>query len=90
MRLLLSPKLPPRSSVSMLFQRRAGPAPAERLLGLRFTGPANGTRRELLLDTLPAAMPAAVRLYRALGFQPAARYNENDGPEFAFYRLRLE
>ncbi|GAA3758716.1 GNAT family N-acetyltransferase [Terriglobus aquaticus] len=44
---------------------------------------------QLLLDTLPAAMPNAVRLYQSLGFEPFARYNRNLGPEFAFFRLRL-
>ena len=46
--------------------------------------------RELLLDTLPGAMPGAVRLYHSLGFEPTARYNENEGCCFAFFRLRLE
>lgn len=46
--------------------------------------------RELLLDTLPAAMPGAVRLYRSLGFAPTARYNGNEGSCFAFFRLSLE
>ncbi|WP_419805839.1 GNAT family N-acetyltransferase [Terriglobus sp.] len=46
--------------------------------------------RELLLDTLPDAMPEAVRLYRSLGFEPTARYNENEGRGFAFFRLALE
>ena len=45
--------------------------------------------RELLLDTLPGAMPDAVRLYCALGFTPTERYNDNVGPEFAFFRLDL-
>jgi putative acetyltransferase len=44
---------------------------------------------DLLLDTLPAAMPSAVRLYESLGFEPTVRYNRNFGPEFAFFRLRL-
>ena len=43
----------------------------------------------LLLDTLPAAMPGAVSLYRSAGFQPTARYNGNDGAGFAFFRLPL-
>ena len=46
--------------------------------------------RELLLDTLPEAMPGAVRLYRSLGFEPTERYNENEGCCFAFFRLGLE
>ena len=45
--------------------------------------------RELLLDTLPEAMPGAVRLYRSLGFAATERYNENEGCCFAFFRLDL-
>ena len=45
--------------------------------------------RTLLLDTLPDAMPGAVRLYRSCGFVPAERYNSNVGPDFAFFRLDL-
>ena len=45
--------------------------------------------RELLLDTVPEAMPGAVRLYRSLGFEPTGRYNENEGCCFAFFRLDL-
>lgn len=44
---------------------------------------------ELLLDTVPEAMPEAVRLYRSLGFATTERYNENVGPCFAFFRLAL-
>lgn len=46
--------------------------------------------RELLLDTLPRAMPEAVRLYQALGFTPTERYNSNAQADFAFYRLNLQ
>ena len=45
---------------------------------------------ELLLDTVPEAMPGAVRLYRSLGFEPTERYNDNEGCCFAFFRLGLE
>ncbi len=44
---------------------------------------------ELLLDTVPAVMPAANTLYAALGFQPAARYNTNPVPGVVFFRLLL-
>lgn len=44
---------------------------------------------ELLLDTVPAAMPAAHRLYLALGFQPHTRYNANPVENVAFFRLPL-
>ena len=44
---------------------------------------------EVLLDTVPAAMPEANRLYAALGFEPAARYNGNEVDGIVFYRLVL-
>ncbi len=45
---------------------------------------------ELLLDTIPAAMPDANRLYAALGFVTCARYNSNAVPGIAFFRLALQ
>jgi GNAT superfamily N-acetyltransferase len=38
----------------------------------------------MYLDTVPAAMPEAGRLYASLGFKPVERYNQNpvDGVEF--------
>jgi GNAT superfamily N-acetyltransferase len=38
----------------------------------------------MYLDTVPAAMPEANRLYASLGFKPVERYNRNDvaGVEF--------
>jgi len=38
----------------------------------------------MYLDTVPAAMPEANRLYTSLGFKPVERYNRNDvaGVEF--------
>jgi putative acetyltransferase len=41
------------------------------------------------LDTVPAAMPSAVRMYQELGFEPAERYNSNDLNGVAWFRLRL-
>jgi len=41
------------------------------------------------LDTVPAAMPEANRLYKAMGFQPVERYNDNDVADIAFFRLML-
>lgn len=43
----------------------------------------------LLLDTLPAAMPGAMALYRSYGFEPIDRYNSSDGPGFAFFGLHV-
>lgn len=43
----------------------------------------------LYLDTVPAAMPEANRLYTAMGFEPVARYNANSVPDVAFFRRRL-
>lgn len=41
------------------------------------------------LDTVPAAMPEANRLYGALGFEQVERYNNNDLFGVAYFRLRL-
>ena len=41
------------------------------------------------LDTVPAAMPEAVRMYQELGFEPSDRYNSNDSKGVAHFRLRL-
>ncbi len=38
----------------------------------------------LLLDTVPAAMPTAVALYRSMGFTETERHNENDVPGLLF------
>jgi GNAT superfamily N-acetyltransferase len=43
----------------------------------------------MYLDTVPAAMPEANRLYAALGFQQVARYNDNPVADVAFFRLAL-
>jgi len=43
----------------------------------------------IYLDTVPAAMPEANRLYAAMGFEPVGRYNDNPVPDIAFFRLRL-
>lgn len=41
------------------------------------------------LDTVPAAMPGAVRMYQELGFTPIQRYNSNDLKGLAYFQLRL-
>ena len=43
----------------------------------------------MFLDTVPAAMPEANRLYAAMGFERVERYNENPLPGVEFFRLRL-
>jgi hypothetical protein len=44
----------------------------------------------MYLDTIPAAMPEANRLYAAMGFEPTERYNDNPLSGVAFFRLRLD
>ena len=41
------------------------------------------------LDTVPAAMPEANRLYTSLGFEPVERYNQNPVADVAFFRRAL-
>ncbi len=43
----------------------------------------------MYLDTVPAAMPEANRLYAAMGFERVERYNENPLPGVEFFRLSL-
>ncbi len=43
----------------------------------------------IYLDTVPAAMPEANRLYERLGFAPVERYNDNDVADVVFFRLGL-
>jgi GNAT superfamily N-acetyltransferase len=43
----------------------------------------------MYLDTVPAAMPEANRLYAAMGFEPVERYNENPLAGVEFFRLSL-
>jgi putative acetyltransferase len=43
----------------------------------------------MYLDTVPAAMEAAYHLYRALGFVPVERYNDNPVPDVVFFRRDL-
>jgi GNAT superfamily N-acetyltransferase len=43
----------------------------------------------MYLDTVPAAMPEANRLYAAMGFDPVERYNENPLAGVEFFRLSL-
>ena len=43
----------------------------------------------MYLDTVPAAMPEANRLYAAMGFERVERYNENPLPGVEFFRLGL-
>ncbi len=44
----------------------------------------------MYLDTVPAAMPEANRLYAAMGFERVERYNENPLPGVEFFRLGLD
>jgi N-acetylglutamate synthase-like GNAT family acetyltransferase len=46
--------------------------------------------KTIYLDTVPAAMPEANRLYAAVGFEPTERYNENSIADVAFFRLSLD
>lgn len=46
--------------------------------------------KTMYLDTVPAAMPEANRLYAAMGFERTERYNENPIDDVAFFRLSLE
>jgi GNAT superfamily N-acetyltransferase len=43
----------------------------------------------MYLDTVPAAMPEANRLYEAMGFVPVERYNKNPVEDLVFFRLDL-
>lgn len=63
-------------------------------LGRRLVEDAIGwARREgfeaMYLDTVPAAMPEANRLYEAMGFKRVERYNANPLDGVAFFRLSL-
>jgi GNAT superfamily N-acetyltransferase len=44
----------------------------------------------MYLDTVPAAMPEANRLYEAMGFVPVERYNKNPVTDLAFFRRDLQ
>jgi hypothetical protein len=46
--------------------------------------------KTMYLDTVPAAMPEANRLYAAMGFERTKRFNENPLPGVVFFRLRLD
>jgi GNAT superfamily N-acetyltransferase len=43
----------------------------------------------MYLDTVPAAMPEANRLYEAMGFVQVERYNENQVADVVFFRRGL-
>ena len=43
----------------------------------------------MYLDTVPAAMPEANRMYSAMGFQPVRRYNDNLVKDVVFLRRDL-
>ncbi|HEX3572773.1 MAG TPA: GNAT family N-acetyltransferase [Acidobacteriaceae bacterium] len=43
----------------------------------------------IYLDTVPAAMPEAVRLYAELGFEPVESYSAKRMPGIGFFRLPL-
>jgi ribosomal protein S18 acetylase RimI-like enzyme len=44
----------------------------------------------IYLDTVPAAMPEANRLYAAMGFQQVERYNDNPVADVVFFQLKLD
>jgi GNAT superfamily N-acetyltransferase len=44
----------------------------------------------MYLDTVPAAMPEANRLYEASGFVPVERYNKNPLADVVFFRRGLQ
>jgi putative acetyltransferase len=44
----------------------------------------------MYLDTVPAAMPEANRLYEAMGFVRVQRYNENPIADVVFFRRGLK
>jgi GNAT superfamily N-acetyltransferase len=44
----------------------------------------------MYLDTVPAAMPEANRLYELMGFVPVERYNKNPLADIAFFRRDLQ
>jgi hypothetical protein len=44
----------------------------------------------MYLDTVPAAMPEANRLYEAMGFVSVERYNKNPLADIAFFRRDLQ
>jgi len=46
--------------------------------------------KTMYLDTVPAAMQEANRLYAAMGFEQTERYNENPISDVVFFRLRLD
>jgi putative acetyltransferase len=46
-------------------------------------------RTAVVLDTIHNAMPEAGALYRSLGFQETARFNDNPLPGVRFYLLQL-
>jgi GNAT superfamily N-acetyltransferase len=63
-------------------------------LGKRLVVEAIGWAREkgygaMYLDTVPAAMPEANRLYEAMGFVRVERYNDNPVADVVFFRLGL-
>ena len=49
-----------------------------------------GQFEAMYLDTVPAAMPEAIRLYEAMGFTQVERYNENPVADVVFFRRPLE
>jgi GNAT superfamily N-acetyltransferase len=48
-----------------------------------------GGYQAMYLDTVPAAMPEAGRLYASLGFIPVERYNDNPVAGVEFFAKRL-
>ena len=48
-----------------------------------------GRDQSSILDSVPAAMPEANRLYASLGFSPVERYNQNPVANVEFFRKSL-
>jgi hypothetical protein len=46
-------------------------------------------RKAVFLDTAPASMAAAHRLYLDLGFEPCARYNDNPVEGLVYLKKNL-
>ena len=46
--------------------------------------------KAMYLDTVPAAMPEANKLYEAMGFVRVERYNENPVADLAFFRREIQ
>lgn len=69
--------------------RARGTGLGEALVRAAMTWSREHGAEELLLDTVAAAMPDAVRLYRRSGFEETERHNANPVPGLIFMRAQL-